>query len=218
VVTAALLVGIFGSAVALHRTATAAPTRRPAVARLWRKPRVMALVLGTMAIGCFFGGMQTGVTGVATAAGVAGAAGGIYAIMGVGSAITGLSCAALPARFSLAGRLLFFASTLVLCSLPLLFLSGLPAVIAVLIPLGCAVGPYLITLFSLAEREVAAEQAAGVMTLLSSGLVVGYAVGSSVGGRLADVSTSAPFAVAGLSMLAGTGVAVVLRLRTAGRG
>lgn len=218
-VTAALLVGIFGTAVALHPTATAAPTRRPAAGRLWRNPRVLTLVLGTMAIGCFFGGMQTGVTGVATAAGVAGAAGGIYAIMGIGSAITGLSCAALPARFSLPGRLLFFAAMMVLCSLPLLFLSGLPAVIAILVPLGCAVGPYLITLFSMAEREVSPQQAAGVMTLLSSGLVVGYALGSSIGGRLADsASPSAPFAVAGLAMLVGTGIALLLRLRNARHG
>lgn len=218
-VTAALLVGIFGSAVALHPTASAAPTRRQAPGRLWRNPRVLALMLGTMAIGCFFGGMQTGVTGVATAAGLAGAAGGIYAIMGVGSAITGLSCAALPARFSLAGRLVFFASMMVACSLPLLFLTGLPALIGVLIPLGCAVGPYLITVFSLAEREASAAQAAGVMTLLSSGLVVGYALGSSVGGRLADsVSASAPFAVAAVAMLVGTGVAVVLRVRAATNG
>ena len=134
--------------------------------------------------------------------------------MGVGSAITGLSCAAIPARFSLTARLVFFASMMVLCSLPLLFLSGLPAVIAILIPLGCAVGPYLITLFSLAEREVDAHQAAGVMTLLSSGLVVGYALGSSVGGRLADsTAPSAAFAVAALAMLFGTGIALVLRLR-----
>jgi predicted MFS family arabinose efflux permease len=110
----------------------------------------------------------------------------------------------------------FFAATMVLCSLPLLFLSGLPAVIAVLVPLGCAVGPYLITLFSLAEREVSAQQAAGVMTLLSSGLVVGYAVGSSIGGQLADsASPSAPFAVAAVAMTVGTGIAVLLRVRAA---
>ena len=100
-VTAAVLVGIFGSLVALHPTATQAP--RPSRARaaaIWRNPRVIALVLGSMAIGCFFGGMQTGVTGMATAAGMAGAAGGIYAIMGVGSVLAGLSCAALPPRFA----------------------------------------------------------------------------------------------------------------------
>ena len=211
-VTAALLVGIFGSAIALHPTAMGAPERTAEKSsRIWTNPRVVALIFGTMAIGCFFGGMQTGVTGMATAAGVAGASGGIYAIMGVGSAIAGLSCAAIPARFALSTRLVFFAGALTVLVTPLLFVSGLPAMIAVMVPLGCAVGPYIITLFSLAEREVSARQAAGVMTLLSSGLVVGYAIGSSVGGALVDSSSpSGAFAVSALAMLAGTGIAVLM--------
>ncbi len=213
-VTAALLVGIFGSAIALHPTAMGAPDRTAASKgdRTWTNPRVIALVFGSMAIGCFFGGMQTGVTGMATEAGVAGASGGIYAIMGVGSAIAGLSCAAIPSGFSLQSRLVAFAGAMAVIVTPLTFVSGLPAMIAIMIPLGCAVGPYIITLFSLAEREVSAHKAAGVMTLLSSGLVVGYAIGSSVGGALVDSSSpSGAFAVSALAMLVGTGIAVVLR-------
>ena len=215
-ISAALLVGIFGSAVALHPSAGRAPARRESSGRIWTNPRLLALVAGSMAIGCFFGGMQTGVTAEATAAGVAGAAGGIYAIMGVGSAAAGLACAVLPARFALTDRFVAFASAMVLLASPLLFVSGLPATIAVMVPLGCAVGPYLITLFSLAEREVSTQRAAGAMTLLGSGLVVGYAVGSSLGGQLADgANASAPFLVSVVAMLLGTLVA--LGLRTAGR-
>ncbi len=210
-VTAALLVGVFGSAVALHPTA-AMPAHRSAggPGRIWTNPRVIALIFGSMAIGCFFGGMQTGVTGIATAAGAAGAAGGIYAIMGVGSAIVGLSSAAIPARFPLQTRLVAFAGTIALVSLPLLLVTGIPAMITVMVPLGCAVGPYLITLFSLAEREVSPHRAAAVMTLLSSGLVVGYAIGSSIGGSLADRSPSAAFAVSAVAMVVGTAIAMVL--------
>jgi predicted MFS family arabinose efflux permease len=218
-VTAALLVGVFGSAIALHPTAAGAPdatTTRGS--RTWTNPRIIALIFGSMAIGCFFGGMQTGVTGMATEAGVAGASGGIYAIMGVGSAIAGLSCAAIPARFAMQTRLVFFAAALALLVIPLLFISGLPAMIAIMVPLGCAVGPYIITLFSLAEREVSAQKAAGVMTLLSSGLVVGYAIGSSVGGALVDSSSpSGAFAVSALAMLMGTGIAVAVRSSAARR-
>ena len=165
-----------------------------------------------MAIGCFFGGMQTGVTGMATAAGLTGASGGIYAIMGVGSAIAGLSSAALPARFALSSRLVFFAAAMAVLATPLLFISGVPAMIVIMVPLGCAVGPYIITLFSLAEREVSAAKAAGVMTLLSSGLVVGYAIGSSIGGSLAGASPAGAFAVSVAAMLVGTGIAVGLRV------
>ena len=100
-------------------------------------------------------------------------------------------------------------------SIPLLLISGVPAMIAVMVPLGCAVGPYLITLFSMAEREVSAQQAAGVMTLLSSGLVVGYALGSTIGGQLADSSSpAAAFTVSAVAMTIGSLIAT--RLRPAG--
>jgi len=212
-VTAAVLVGVFGTLVALHSTASlAAEHSAVSSGRTWRNPRVVGLILGSVAIGCFFGGMQTGVTGMATHAGVAGAAGGIYAVMGVGSAIAGLSCAAIPARFVLANRLTFFAAAMVVLSLPLLIVSSIPAMIVVMVPLGCAVGPYLVTLFSMAEREVSAQKVAGVMTLLSSGLVVGYAVGSAVGGRLADSSYPAgAFVVSAAAMVVGTAIAFMLR-------
>jgi len=209
--TAALLVGIFGSAVALHHTATGEPERAAVDGgRSWRNPRVIALIGGSMAIGCFFGGMQTGVTGMATSAGIAGASGGIYAIMGVGSAIAGLACAGLPTRFTLRSRLTWCAAALALLAIPLMFATGLPMMIALLVPLGCAVGPYIITLFSLAQCEVSPEQTAGVMTLLSSGLVVGYAIGSSVGGHLADSgSPSTAFAVSAAAMAVGTAVSIL---------
>lgn len=210
-VSAAVLVGVFGSLVALHPTAGARSQAPHANKGRTVTPRVVALIFGTMAIGCFFGGMQTGVTGMATAAGMAGASGGIYAVMGVGSAIAGLASAALPARFTLSSRLVLFAAAMALLATPLLFISGIPAMIAVMVPLGCAVGPYIITLFSLAEREVSAAKAAGVMTWLSSGLVIGYAIGSSIGGDLADSSPSGAFAVSVVAMVLATGIAVVLR-------
>ena len=126
------------------------------------------------------------------------------------------SCAALPARFALHTRLIAFAGAMALLVTPLMFVSGLPAMIAIMVPLGCAVGPYIITLFSLAEREVSAQKAAGVMTLLSSGLVVGYAIGSSIGGALVDSSSPAgAFAVSAVAMLVGTGIAIALRASAA---
>lgn len=212
-ITAAVLVGVFGSLVALHPTATAPLQHGTGQAgAIWRQPRVIALVMGSMAIGCFFGGMQTGVTGMAKAAGITGAAGGIYAIMGVGSAIAGLSCAALPDRFALHRRLALFAAAIAVLSIPLLLITGVPAMIAVMVPLGCAVGPYVITLFSMAEQEVSVHKAAGVMTLLSSGLVVGYALGSAIGGNLADSFTpAAAFAVSVSAMSVGTVIALTLR-------
>ena len=47
---------------------------------------------------------------------------------------------------------------------------------------GCAVAPYLIVLYALAERATPIERAATVMTMLSSAVIVGYAGGHG-GGR-----------------------------------
>jgi predicted MFS family arabinose efflux permease len=52
--------------------------------------------------------------------------------------------------------------------------------------LGCAVAPFMIGVFTIAERVVAPARVATAMTVLASATGLGYAVGSSVAGRLAD--------------------------------
>lgn len=216
VIASALLVGVFGSMVALHRTALVVPAthgvhieRGPA---LLAQPRLLALVLSGLAIGVFFGGMQTGVTGTATEVGLADAAGAIYAVMGIGSAIAGLATAALPERFALGHRLWIFGVALTLLAIPMMFANTVPALIVLLIPLGCAVGPYLITVYAMAEKQVPPGRTAALMTLISAGLVVGYSIGSSIGGQLVDrVDPSAAFAVSVVAMALGVGLALALR-------
>ncbi|MBU1802995.1 MAG: MFS transporter, partial [Actinobacteria bacterium] len=89
-------------------------------------------------------------------------------------------------------------------SLPLLLADGLVAVIGVVLVLGCAVAPYMIAVFSLAERVVPAHRVGTAMTLLAGSTGIGYAVGSSVAGRLGDArGSTAAFAVTiGASALA----------------
>ncbi|MBM9465990.1 MFS transporter [Nakamurella leprariae] len=219
VLTAAVLIGVFGTLVALHPTADAAPARsaRPAGRRFRIDATVIGVVVGGLAMGAFFGSMQTGVTGVARAAGDESAAGLIYACMAIGSAVTALAMAVAPSRWSLADRLLAFTAALTLLIVPLFTVSH-PAVLAVwLVPLGCASGPLLITLFSLAERSADPSRVAVAMTTLSSSVVVGYAVGSALGGRMVeDVAPSAAFGVAVAVAALGTANALLLR-RTATR-
>lgn len=215
VITAALLVGVFGTYVALHPSASVSvPDHGPqtSAARLLLRPEVMLVVAGALCIGLFFGGMQTGVTAVATAAGAAGAAGGLYAVQGIGSALAGLGSAALPARFGMNQRFIVFAAGAALCVVPLLLVDGVVGTLAVMLVLGLFVGPYLITLYSLGEQQVPPNRVAVVMTLLSSGLVVGYAIGAAVGGSLADNhAPAAAFAVSLVAMSAATLVATLLR-------
>ena len=65
----------------------------------------------------------------------------------------------------------------------------------------------MITVFTLAERKVPPERSAAAMTLLSGVTGLGYAVGSTVAGRLADAhGHQAAYAVA---VVAGLGMAAL---------
>jgi MFS family permease len=85
---------------------------------------------------------------------------------------------------------------MVALSWPLLLVGTLPALTAAVAVLGFAIAPYMIGVFSLGERVVPAGRTGAAMTALASATGVGYALGSSIAGRLADVSGhTAAFAV-----------------------
>ena len=71
--------------------------------------------------------------------------------------------------------------------LPLLAVGSLGALAGVLLVLGLAVAPYMITLFSACERVVAPARLGAAMTVLAAATSLGYAVGSSSAGHLADL-------------------------------
>lgn len=167
-----------------------------------RRPRLPGgadtgvLLLGALALGIVFGGTQAGVTAFTGEAGRPGIAGLVYAILGLGSAVAGLASAALPVGFRLNARLVAFAAALAGLSMPLLFVGTLPLLCVAVGFFGCAVAPYLITVYALAERTVSIDRAASVMTLVASAIIVGYAAGSSTAGFLGDDRGSrAAFAV-----------------------
>ncbi|GIG35241.1 MFS transporter [Cellulomonas pakistanensis] len=196
-VTAAVLLAVFGTAFALHptarRTATG-PHARPTGRLLTGAFAV--LVVAQAAVGVLFGATQTGTTVLATQAGQPGLAGLIHAVLGVGSAAAGIGTAFIPAQIGHERRVLAAACALVALSWPLLLVDSLPALTAAVAVLGFAVAPYMIGVFSLGERVVPAGRTGAAMTALASATGVGYALGSSVAGRLADVSGhTAAFAV-----------------------
>jgi predicted MFS family arabinose efflux permease len=110
----------------------------------------------------------------------------VYGLLGLGSALAGLASARLPQRFALQDRLVAFAAGLAVLSLPLLLVSQMWTVSLSVALFGCAVAPYLIVLYALAERATPIERAATVMTMLSSAVIVGYSAGTAVAGVLAD--------------------------------
>lgn len=184
---AAAMLAVFGTAFALHRTARTRGADHVGLptGRLWT-PVLMVLVAAQLLIGTLFGATQTGTTALATAAGQPGVAGLVHATLGLGSALAGIATAFIPERIGPERRILAAAGALAVLSMPLLLVDGIAALVAVVAVLGCAVAPFMIGVFTLAERVVAPARVATAMTMLASATGLGYAVGSTIAGRLAD--------------------------------
>ncbi|MCX5393878.1 MFS transporter [Streptomyces sp. NBC_00094] len=202
---AALLLVVCGSAFALHPTARTTapdpdpdPVTRPDAAERARLPRSAYALRGTMVLqGAMFGASQAGITALTEALGAPAQAGLVYAAMGVMSAAVGLSLAAVPARIGLTTRWRAATAGLVVLSVPLLLVDSLGALYAVVVVLGAAYAPHLITVFGLTERTVPAARLAESMAFLTSGIVGGQALALAASGRLAEGhGAPAAFAVA----------------------
>ncbi|MBZ4018337.1 MFS transporter [Streptomyces purpurogeneiscleroticus] len=232
---AALLLATCGSAFALHRTAgVTAPEartvrtgrgRRHAEAREARRtarrdrPRIPASAHAlrvSMALqGAMFGASQAGITALTERLGAPGHAGLVYAAMGVMSAVAGLSLVLVPARIGLPARWRAAAVGLTVLSVPLLFVGSLGALYAVVVVLGVAFAPHLITIFALTERLVPARRMAESMAFLTSSVVGGQALALALSGRLAEsYGPPAAFAVAVAAAVLVLCLALTVRFRT----
>lgn len=191
---AAALTAVFALAFALHPTASLVHHHdRAAGTSAGRRelPALLLLSVILVCVGAFFASVQAGVTSIAIAAGSEGTAGVIYAVMGLTSAAAGLLTPALPHRFGLPARLVSFLCLLLLFVTPLLALgaTGSRSLVALGLAValaGVAVAPTLITAYSLAERTVPPSQVSWAMTMLSSGVVLGYAIAALAAGVLAQ--------------------------------
>ena len=189
VTLAALILLGFGTAFALHHTAALAHAHRhtgPVTGRILT-PAFALLLVAQLLMGMVFGSIQTGTTALTTAAGQAGLAGLVHATLGVGSVLAGLAVAALPPTVRFPTRVLVAASGLAVLSTPLLLTDTVARLFLVVLVLGVVIAPYMISVFVLGERAVPPARVGTAMTLLASVTGVGYALGSSVAGRLADV-------------------------------
>lgn len=209
---AAGLLAVFGCWFAMHPTARLTghhEARRGPVRRRLVSTSLVILAAAQLLIGVIFGATQTGTTVLATLEGNAGVAGLVHALLGVGSVIAGLSVAGLPERFGYERRLVTFAGALLVLSAPLLAVGTISALVPAVIALGFAVAPYMISVFTLAERIVPPNRVGAALTMLAGATGIGYALGSALAGGLADLGGQRPaFAV---SVTAG-GLALLLAL------
>ncbi|WP_106849970.1 MFS transporter [Blastococcus sp. Marseille-P5729] len=215
VLLAAAVLGVFGTAFALHRTAELVgrrPTDERAPGRLLTAG-IIVLTVAQLTIGIIFGSVQTGNSVVANDAGQPGLTGLLHALLGVGSVVAGVAMAVIPDRFPLPRRMLVFAVALLVLSLPLLWVGSLGWLVVILIVLGFAVAPFMITNFSIAERITDPARTGAAMTLLAAATGLGYAVGAAIAGRLADSGGATP----AFAVTVAAGVLAVLVSMLAGR-
>jgi MFS family permease len=214
---------VLGTAVALHPTARLrTDVDRHDHAPLAALVRGVALpAAGMVAMGLLFGGTQTAITAFMGDAGHEGSAGLVYAVMGVGSAITALSVAALPASWTLRGRWIAFAAGLTAGTALVLGAAStgsVPLLIGAVALTGLFVGPVMVTVFTVGGERAPGSRASAAMTMLASANVLGVALGASVAGRLAEsTGTASAFAVpvtaAVLLVVAGAALRERVRLR-----
>lgn len=200
---AAVMLAGFGLAFARHPSADVAPVAIGAGPRVsvWTSPFAM-LVGAQFLMGNLFGSVQTGTTVLARAAGHTDAAGLFHALLGVGSVLAGLALGKLGGEPDHPMRLSAFATALLLLGLPLAAVTTLPMLAAELLVLGCAIAPYMITTFTLAELITPPSRTALAMTLLAGATGLGYATGAGVAGHLVDDSGPHPAFVFTVSVTA----------------
>ncbi len=188
----AVLTLIAVGAFALHRTAKLpelphgeVPRERAPASELFTT-RVLVLVVGMLAIGFFFGATLTSLTGFMADRGMGEQAGVFYGIMGIGSAILALSVALLPGAFTLRWRWTIFASILVIGAALIAIAHDVPSMILGLAVAGIGVGPLIVTIYTFATMRTPFGRSATVMTMVSSGVVVGQSLSSAVVGTLIE--------------------------------
>ncbi|MGW7514955.1 MFS transporter [Streptomyces sp. NPDC054796] len=235
-VLASALLAVCGSAFALHPTAratapTSAPTPTPSLSlspSLWgraprgrtrdrRTPRRTVYALGASAAlqGGMFGACQAGITALTGDLGVPEQSGLVYGAMGAMSAVVGLAMASVPPSVGLPTRWRLATGAALVLSLPLLTVGSLFALYAVVVVLGCAYAPHLITLSGLTGRAVPAHRLAESMAFMTSAVVGGQALALAVAGPLAEArGPGAAFAVTVGSAAPALLLALLVRPRT----
>ncbi|TSI17647.1 MFS transporter [Brevibacterium aurantiacum] len=213
IIGAVIMTLVFVSSFALHPTgraveSTSAQPRVQAPAKELFTFGVFVVVLGVFGIGLVFGSTLTALTSLTNDLGRPEEAGLIYGIMGIGSAILAITVAVFSPRYALWARLLSFAPLMLIGAVIMASSTSMVTVIIALLLMGCAVGPTLVTLFSLAAERSPLGRSATVMSMAGSAIIVGQSVASAVNGILAEeAGTSAamavPMAASALVLVAG---------------
>jgi MFS family permease len=215
------VVGSLGTVALIAQRATE-PSPKPArhgrarMAMSYPGMKSVALVMFTL--GLVFAGVEVTVIAIARESDQIATAGVILGLWSVSSLVAGLVIGGLRRTFPLELQLLVGSAATWLLLVPLLFVSGLPSIGAVLLFAGAGVSPALIAGFALASRLVPDSALTQALTWTSIAIGLGFALGSPASGALVDhVSIEAGFWVALTAGFVAT-LAALLSYRTLARG
>lgn len=187
---AGALVAIFATQFALHPShnrvpcRTQAPPAEPAPAG--RRLLLLVALGGTLAMGTFFGASQTGLTSFAERAGIPDAGALLYAVMAVGSAVTTLSMVLVPERIGTWTRWTLAAIGMTIGAGLMLWAPDIVWIVLAGLVAGAFQGPLLLTIFRVVGDAAEQGRAGALLTLTTSGIVLGIAAGSALSGVLAE--------------------------------
>ena len=173
---------------ALHPSALPGSRRTAGTGERVPLPRlhVAGLLLAMAAVGVVFGATQTGVAARLAETGQDALTGPVYALMGVGSALSGLLTTRLPQRIALTTRIGVGGVALVASGLIAAVATGPWTLGGACLLIGISLGPALVSCYALAQRSAPPGWGTTMMTALGTANVVGVAAGAAAAGILVD--------------------------------
>jgi MFS family permease len=147
---------------------------------------LQVLALTYAAVGAIFGSVEVVTVAFAEELGHTASASLVLAMYALGSCMAGIVFGALRPKGSMSKRFLTGVSVMAVSMLPLLLVGNLVALALTLFLAGLSISPTMVTTAALVERLVPAAKLNEGMTWTITGLAVGVAAGSSIGGWTVD--------------------------------
>ncbi|MEU0841024.1 MFS transporter [Streptomyces sp. NPDC005962] len=153
-----------------------------------RSRALQVLVLTFIAVGTIFGAVDVATVAYAEDQGHKGAASLVLAVYALGSCGAGAVFGLLSLKRSLSFRWLLGICAMTVSMIPLQLVGNLSFLAVALFVAGLAVAPTMVTTMALVEQHVPRAHLTEGMTWVSTGLMVGVALGSSATGGVVDAA------------------------------
>ena len=178
-----------GTAVLVGHASTTPPValRRQDRSRPAMPWRVLAPLVGcAVAMGALLGGSEVATVAFAAGRGSTGLSGALLSVWAVGSLLSGIAVGAVRSQASAATQFRRCAVALGLLVVPLPFASSVPLLGACLFVSGCAISPTLVAAFARIEEAVPDSRLTEGITVFTTGIGAGLAVGAGLTGWAVD--------------------------------